>query len=289
MAGAFVAVADDASAVHWNPAGLPVGRLVGLTIGWDGFQFRNPDLPPTPGAERETGGLISLGTWPLGVSYGRFQSATLVSDVDGTLTAQGLRTHQFGVTLVQSIGDYIVVGSTLKYIRGTATSEPVAAGSSGAALGDVLNLDADSQGAFDLDLGVLADLGTFRAGFTLKNVLEPSFAKPAGTAIHLPRRARLGLAWLPTDGLTLAIDVDLDTADPSVGLREMVALGGETRLGSRVLLRGGVRWLRDSGTRPIGAFGGSLQLHQRLWLDGQVAYGRADEDRGFGIAIRAGY
>jgi hypothetical protein len=34
------------------------------------------------------------------------------------------------------------------------------------------------------------------------------------------------------DGLTLAIDVDLDTADPLVGLRRTIALGGETRLGS---------------------------------------------------------
>ena len=83
MAGAFVAVADDASAVHWNPAGLVVGRLVGVTIGWDGFQFRNPDAPPTEGAGRDTGGLISLGTWPLGVSYGRFQTASLVAGADG--------------------------------------------------------------------------------------------------------------------------------------------------------------------------------------------------------------
>ena len=38
MAGAFVGVADDASAVYWNPAGLLNGPAVGATIGWDRFQ-----------------------------------------------------------------------------------------------------------------------------------------------------------------------------------------------------------------------------------------------------------
>ena len=36
--------------------------------------------------------------------------------------------------------------------------------------------------------------------------------------------------------MTLAIDVDLDTADPLVGHRQVIALGGETRLGARAAL-----------------------------------------------------
>ena len=50
MAGAFVAVADDATATHWNPAGLVGGGPAGLTIGLHHFQIGNQDAPPAAGA-----------------------------------------------------------------------------------------------------------------------------------------------------------------------------------------------------------------------------------------------
>ena len=34
MAGAFTAVADDASAVYWNPAGTATGALASLVVDW---------------------------------------------------------------------------------------------------------------------------------------------------------------------------------------------------------------------------------------------------------------
>ena len=49
MGGAFVAVADDASAVWWNPAGLIVGQPFGATIEWDRFQLGNRNDPPRAG------------------------------------------------------------------------------------------------------------------------------------------------------------------------------------------------------------------------------------------------
>src|SRR6476646_1189805 len=48
MAGAFVAVADDASAAYWNPAGLVVGSPLGTTIEWNRFQTGNQKAPPGP-------------------------------------------------------------------------------------------------------------------------------------------------------------------------------------------------------------------------------------------------
>jgi hypothetical protein len=97
----------------------------------------------------------------------------------------------------------------------------------------------------------------------------------------------MGVAVLPADGLTLAFDVDLDTADPLVGLRRMMALGGEFRLGSSFALRSGVRWSRDGERRPITALGASLKIRKGLWLDGYANYSRMD-DRGYGVALRAG-
>ncbi len=63
MGGAFVAVADDATAVHWNPAGLVHGAALGMTIEWDRFQFGNQKAPPAPGpGVSTTTSFTSLGT-----------------------------------------------------------------------------------------------------------------------------------------------------------------------------------------------------------------------------------
>ena len=53
-------------------------------------------------------------------------------------------------------------------------------------------------------------------------------------------------------------------------------------------MRGGVRWSRD-GDRggPIGAVGGSVMIRRGFWVDGYYTQGRHDEDRGFGVALRA--
>jgi hypothetical protein len=93
---------------------------------------------------------------------------------------------------------------------------------------------------------------------------------------------------LPVAGLTLAIDVDLDTADPLVGHRQVIALGGETRPSARVAVRGGVRWQPSGEHQPVGSLGGSLCFRQGLWIDGYVALGRS-HDQGFGIALRGGF
>ena len=44
MAGAFVAVADDATAAYWNPAGLGTGDFVSLAL-----ERSHVSLPPVDG------------------------------------------------------------------------------------------------------------------------------------------------------------------------------------------------------------------------------------------------
>ena len=67
MGGAFVAVADDASAVYWNPAGLASGSYVSMVI--DRNQMNTAD---DVGFPREGSGLlVALGTPALGVAYYR--------------------------------------------------------------------------------------------------------------------------------------------------------------------------------------------------------------------------
>jgi len=288
MGGAFVAVADDPTAVHWNPAGLANGSPAAMTVGWDQLHFGDSHLPAVVGSTRDATSLTSVATYPLGISYGYLRAARVAAVLgDGTPVVTNLTVHMFAGTIVQTLVKGLVIGATAKYLRGQATSETTLGLSNGDSLDEGIKRKTGSDGAFDLDAGVMATIGWFRAGFTAKNLAQPTFTGDSGYEIQLKRRYRLGIAALPTDGLTLAFDVDLDTADPLVGLRRMMAVGAETRLGSSLKLRGGVRWNRDGERIPITAVGASLNIRKGMWLDGYTTYSR-NGDQGFGVAFRAG-
>ena len=287
MGGAFVAVADDASAVWWNPAGLVTGTPFGATIEWDRFQIGNRDEAPLPGVLQRSTRFGSLGTWPLGLSYGRTRTTLVTAGANDALGVQSLLTNYYGVTVLQTLIEGLIGGTTLKYVRGTAVSGPIDGETTKAVLDHGADLEGDARGTFDLDLGFMADMRRLRVGWTIRNLREPEFTSAAGIVMKVERLSRLGIAVLPSDGLTLAMDVDLDTADLPEGLRRMIALGGESRLGQRAAVRAGVRWSLEGSRVPVTTAGASVAV-SGMWLDGFYSYGRGGEDRGFGIALRAG-
>jgi hypothetical protein len=288
MGGAFVAVADDASAYHWNPAGTMKSKLFSMTVGWDNLHFGDPTLPPAPGLASGSNALTSVIGSPVGVSYGYLRLARVVGvRDDGTAIVEALTVHHLGATFSQSLLPGLVVGVTGKYLHGQPAIGDSAAATAGGALDEALGWGGTSSSKFDLDVGVMGSYGPVRAGATFKNLLHPTFTGDNGVAIQLQRLLRVGIAVLPTNGLTLAFDMDLDTADPLVGLRQMMALGGEFSLGSRMALRGGLRWSRDGDWQPIWAVGASIRIFKGSWIDGYATYSR-DHDRGVGIALRAG-
>jgi hypothetical protein len=288
MGGAFVAVADDASSAHWNPAGLATGAPAGMTVGWLRSRLGRPDDPAQPGARRLQGTYTSLGTWPVGVSYGTFKVSALNEGTNGELSTETLRTNQFGVTILQTVAQGLVVGSTLRYLRG----EVVTVDSEGGSVDQALSLTDDVEGkrssTFDLDLGVMMDMRRVRVGVTLKNLRSPTFGDVAIRRITLPRQTRLGVAVLPTDGLTLALDLDLETVDFLGDPHRMVAIGGEGHLGPRLLARTGVRWSVEGAHRFVAAAGMSIAIRRGLWLEGHYTQNRQGENREFGVALRAG-
>jgi hypothetical protein len=290
MAGAFVAVADDPTAAHWNPAGLVQGGPAAMTIGWRRSQSGNQKAFPYPGPDQQADGFTALGTWPVGVSYGRFRTTSLVGGPADQLRVESFETTEYNVTLLQSLLDGLVVGTTLKYVRGSVTSGPVTGSTVDAALEAGAELSASARNAFDLDMGLMYDAGKVRVGFTWKNLMEPKFGEIPTNDTTLQRQPRIGLAVLPTTGLTFALDLDLDTVDLRGGLRRMIAVGGETHLGGRVSARSGIRWnLEAVGHQPVVAVGLSVRMHGSFWLDGHWAQGRAVEDREYGVAMRAGF
>jgi hypothetical protein len=289
MGGAFVAVADDATATHWNPAGLATAGPAGMTVGWYRQQSGDRDAAAHAGAGRRGGTYTSLGTWPIGVSYGTFNMTGLVERAEGgQLDVQALRTSHFGVTLLQTVVEGLVVGSTLRYVRGDVVGLALGEDTVGQALDRTDDLEGPRSGAFDLDLALMADLQRVRVGLTWKNLRSPTFGDVADAAITIPRQTRFGLAVLPVDGLTLALDVDLETVDLMGDRRRMFALGGEGQFSPRFAVRSGVRWSLEGARRLVAAAGMSVGIRPGLWLDGHYTQSHAHEGREFGVALRAG-
>lgn len=288
MGGAFVAVADDATAAHWNPAGLATSGLAGMTIGLHRFQIGNPDDDLRSGAGRRKVSLTSLGTLPIGVSFGTFRDTVIATTPSDELRTETFKVGQLGVSLLQTVLPGLVVGGTAKILRGGIASAIVSDGTIDQALEVGEDLDVDQSTGFDLDLAAMASSDLIRVGFTMKNLRSSSFGEIPGIVRSMPRQARLGFAVLPAGGVTLAMDVDLNTVDLVGGLRRMGAAGGEALLGSHLGIRAGVRWSLVGSKRPVTSVGTSVAVRRGMWIDAHYAKGRQDEEREFGVALRAG-
>ena len=75
MGGAFVAVADDASATYWNPAGLVTGSVFSAVAEVARGDFEGAPVaganPPMTGFAGQGSTLVALGTWPVGATFYR--------------------------------------------------------------------------------------------------------------------------------------------------------------------------------------------------------------------------
>lgn len=285
MAGAFVAVSDDASGVYWNPAGLASGQPAGVSGEWVRFRSGDRDASLVGGPWQRSARFVSLGTWPIGVSYTQIDEVVLGAGA----AVDRFETRHYGLAMLQTITEGLVVGTTLKYVRGTVATGISSVATVGEALEAGADLDGRTTGAFDLDVSAMYDARVFRLGATIKNVRSPEFSGNSGQNRALARKSRVGLAILPSAGLTLAIDLDLDTADVPTGSQRMLAAGAEYQVSPKVALRAGARRNLEGTKTTVGAAGASLALRPGTWLDGHVTMGRSHGERGLGLALRAGW
>lgn len=281
MGGAHVAVAEDPVAIWWNPAGLATGRpIVSAAIEFARFDIRRSSF------------FVGAGSLPLGLSYVRTRETYVAQGPADEAVVRDLVTHQAGATVLQSLTDTIVVGATLKYVRGGARAGTLEPGLEPGEAADALQ--AEKGHAFDADFGIMAVAGLLRAGLTFKNVMSPGFEAADGTRLELPWQARAGVAYLPTGGLTVAADLDLRSIRAGADLRRNLALGVEQRLGgsagsSRFAVRAGARFDTIGDIRPLGTVGGSYAVRNGVWVDVWAAAGGNDADRGWGVAGRIVY
>jgi hypothetical protein len=264
MGGAYVAVADDATATWWNPAGLATGAYFSALIEYD--------KPRTPQGANIKG--LAVGFPALGLSYYRLP-INQMRPSGSTGSEPESREEQgdlslYGVTVGQSLGDHLVLGSTLKLVRA-------------------------GQSHGDLDVGVMARMGAARIGLTVKNIRKPSFDTEAGP-LELKRHARAGAALIGhTSGLindlTLAVDADLTTVETRAGDERHVAGGFEViALGKKLALRVGTAANTVGERRPSYSGGASVILvaggYLGTYIDAQVTGGSDQARKGWGVGLR---
>lgn len=252
MAGAFTAVADDASSVFWNPAGLASGAFFSLVLDHNSLDNRSATL-------------IAIGTPPLGVSYYRTEMR------ESATRPNSLVAHHAGVTVLQSLADRVAVGATVKMVRGVVSS-------SGASV---------STTKFDTDLGLVTTGSFGRIGLSVRNATEPDFTAPDGQLVTLERRIRAGVALNLGRRSMAAADFDLTTAQTARGEWREAAVGVETNPVKKAWLRTGVRWNTAGGqAAAVGTAGVSLAVYGSTMADAQMSFGSEDGDRGWGVGLR---
>ncbi len=303
MGGAFVGVADDASATFWNPAGLVTGPVFSAVAELGRGQRDLSPVAPGPGVPpgtldgwRQGRSLVALGTWPLGATFYRLPSSTArvltagpVPPPVGTgAELSRLSTTHVGVNVLHTIVSGLHVGTAIKYVHGSAGFAAIAPAPADP-LDAADDLQTSGSSRFDLDAGAVLDLSGVRVGVAVRNLLTPEFDTPvAGTRLQLPRQVRAGLSVRPAPGLTVALDSDLTTVDEPGGEWRSLAFGAEQRFWrDKAAVRGGVRSSTAGPARPVLSAGGSLSLRSGMFADGYVAIGLAEDAAdAFGVGLR---
>ena len=212
MGGAFVAVADDATATLWNPAGLAQlddTRLAGMSTDLYGLGITHQFV----------GATTSFANLGLGLGWERASIDGQEVDGDGVLggTFTWLEQAIIG-SIATNVMDIAMAGANVKYYMADS------------GLGDTAT-------GFGFDLGLLVSLGDmFVIGVNAKDLAGSTIEWDSGATDIVSGCYTAGLAMkFADDKLILATDVDFDGSnlgDTHVGV--------EFKVIDELALRGGV-------------------------------------------------
>ena len=282
MAGAFVAVADDASAVYWNPAGIATGATFDFQVsGGESRLFVGAALPV------------------LGASYYRTRQVVRFPTVSGLPDRQNegsgqvptgvFTTTNFGVTVVQTVVPGLVIGTTARVVHGGIDElDPSTDSGSPRATSR-----GESRTTFDLDAGAMVSVWHMRFGVTGRNLREPEF-EGGGGMVRMQRHFRVGAALAPRSlptgvhgPFSVAIDADLTETPAVTGERRTAAAGGEYWLArGYVGLRTGVRWNTSGNSDKAFSGGLTVRLPRSIYVEGQVTKWDSSDDAEWNVGAR---
>jgi hypothetical protein len=306
MGGAFTAVADDATAAWWNPAGLSTLLADAVIEGGSDAVVDDPGAAIAgDGAWRARPLAVSVAFPMLGVSFNHLSvneirlSSTAAAGPgrqDPAARIRSIGLSSVGVTLVQSLGDAVVVGSTVRLLRGgVASAAPVSGTTVDQGLDAARELDPEGRTVLDADVGVLAFAGPVRLALVGRNLGGHRFETGlAGEEpFRLERQVRVGAAFgsgpaWARRAWTLAADADLTTVHAADGDRRSLAVGGERWIGQakRVAVRAGGRIQTIGEARPVASGGASVALMTGVYVEGQVSGGGDRAVNGWSLAAR---
>ena len=301
MGGAFVAVADDATATWWNPAGLATGAYFSVVLERGRMNQPSEVSGAIPSAQSRING-FAMGFPALGLSYHRYRLSEVADAVStaapdenrqdretSTVMLRSLALSQYGATVEQSLSDHLVVATTVKLVRGGVTTARVLAGEDPLAEADDLDVDVDTRP--DLDAGVMAAFSRVKFGASVRNLRQPSFGRGADE-MRLKRQARAGVALMgegigPLETVSAAFDVDLTRSRSQFGETRHLAAGTEAWLLRRRLgVRAGVAGNTVGDFRPTGSLGASASIFAGVFIDGAWVRGRDESLAGWTASLR---
>jgi|GEM_PF-544747 len=221
LGGAFVAVADDANALYWNPAGLTQLGTAELT-----FMHANEyDITVGPGFSTD---FVGFANWPM--ELGCFGLAVYQQG-----SGKVLQERTILGSYALSVGESTSVGLNVKYLTLDPSGTQVTA--------DDAALSQQSTVSFDLG-GLQTVTPAWKLGFLVRNVLGE-----IGTSVkeNLPRTYRVGSAYrfedvmFLDDAITWSLDLfTKDDINDAAGIKILAASGIEYTFDERVSVRLGV-------------------------------------------------
>ena len=212
MGGAFVAVADDATATLWNPAGLAQledTRLAGMSTDLFGLGITHQYI----------GAVTTFANLGIGLGWERASIDGQIVDEGGELGGAFTWVEQAIVgSLATNVLDVAMAGANVKYY-----------------LAD--NGLGDAASGFGFDLGLLVGLGDmFVIGVNAQDLAGSSLAWDGGTTDVISGLYKAGMAMkFADDRLVLATDVDFDGTNLG-----NTHVGVEFQVIDELALRGGV-------------------------------------------------
>jgi hypothetical protein len=273
LGGAFVSLADDSTAVYWNPAALPRVPHVEIEMIQQGREYSGLSLNEVGSRYMFVSGALSipkLGSF--GAAFMRFGVDDIIQtsgafNPDGSPVQVGtFSSDDFGVMVSygRQFHPAFNAGLTVKYLSGGTSGLQAGAG----VLGDA------SYAYTGFDLGLLSDLGGLTPalkglslGLNLQDALNTGIAwknTPTSPTNLVDLNPKAGISYTPAwDFLknmegkwSLAFDID-----PKYSPNTLYHFGTEFWYKDTIALRGGFRMFSSGGQGLESSLGASFKLY----------------------------